>query len=66
MFRTDNPHADFDRWEAEREAELERLPECTYCGDKIQDDYLYEINDELICERCLRENFRKETNDYVK
>jgi formylmethanofuran dehydrogenase subunit E len=66
MYRTDNPFADFDRWDAEQEAKLEKLPKCSYCCEHIQDEYLYEINDELVCEECLNQNFRKNVEDYIE
>lgn len=47
-----------DRYEAEREKELEKLPECCYCGEHIQQDYAYCINDEWICDDCI-DFFRK-------
>ena len=58
----------YDRWEQhqhEQDQRFERLPECEYCGEKIQDDHFYEINDEILCERCLNEHCRKDTADYV-
>lgn len=66
FYRTDDPAADFDRWDAEQEAELEKLPVCSYCDLPIQDEYFYEINDEVICEECLNQNFRKSVDDYVE
>ena len=66
FYRTDDPAADFDRYDAEQESELEKMPVCSYCCQPIQDDYLYEINDELICEECINDNFRKSVEDYVQ
>lgn len=66
MFVTDDPHKDFDRWDAEQTAELEKCPKCSECSEYIQDDYLYEINDELICEECLERNFRKKVEDFIE
>lgn len=66
MFVTDDPHKDFDRWDAEQTAALKKMPVCSYCDEPIQDDYLYEINDEVICEECLKDNFRKPVEDYVE
>lgn len=57
----------YDRWKqqyAEQEAQLEKLPLCEYCGERIQDDYYFEINNECICEDCLNDNFRKDIEDY--
>lgn len=55
----------YDMWsrhDAEKEAELDKLPECSECGEKIQDEYAYYINDEWICERCMR-GYRKEVEE---
>ena len=65
MNRTDNPIADFDRWDAEQQRALEKLPECCECGEPIQDDFCYEINDMIICEECLNDNYRKVTTDLM-
>lgn len=66
IYRTDNPAKDFERHEAEQAKEQAKLPRCAECGEPIQDDHCYEINGELICPDCLRENHRKWTDDYVK
>ena len=56
---TDDPIADYERHSAEQERELEQLPICDCCGEPIQDLFCYEINDEIICEECLNEHYRK-------
>lgn len=66
MCWTDDPLADFHRHDAEQEAKLERLPRCSECGEAIQSDECYEINDELICPECLKQNHRKRVEDYVE
>ena len=66
MMFTNDPLHDFNMHEAEIEQLMERLPECSYCGEKVQDEFLYCINDEIICNQCLNDNFRKETEYYVK
>lgn len=60
MYWTDDPVADFERYDAQKEAKLETLPECSECGCRIQDEYAYYINGEWICEQCMKENYRKE------
>lgn len=60
MTFTDDPVADFERHEAEQQAQLDKLPVCEYCGEKIQGDYYYDIGNEIICEDCLIENYRKD------
>ena len=65
MYRTDDPIADFDRFEAEQARELERLPICSECGERIQDDFCYVINDEIICTDCLDATYCKPTEDLM-
>lgn len=63
MYIPDN----YDMWaeyDSMKEEELEKLPICDCCGERIQSDECYEINDELICPECLRENHRKWVEDY--
>ena len=64
-FYSDNPALDFDRHDAAQQAELAKLPKCEYCGKTIQDDYYYEICDEVICEECLDNHFKKRTEDFI-
>ena len=57
----------YDLWEAherEKERQLESLPVCEVCSKPIQDDHLYLINDEFVCEECLIRDFRKCVDDY--
>lgn len=56
---SDNPLADFDAWDAEQNKRLEQFPECAECGEPIQDEFAYYINDEWICEQCM-ESYRRE------
>ena len=65
FFRTDDPVADFERYDAEKEAELEKMPKCSNCGEPIQDGYLFDIEDTLYCEECAYELFRKDAGDYI-
>ena len=58
----------YDLWEeheAEQERRLAQLPECDHCGKPIQDEHYFDINGDVMCEECLIENFRKDTDDYV-
>ena len=50
--------------EREQEKLLEKLPQCEECGEHIQDDYYFEINDTVICWECLKANYRKRTEDF--
>lgn len=64
MFLSANPYRDADRWIDMQEAMLEKLPKCDFCGEPIQDEYLWEIGGEVYCERCAADTFRK-SNDAV-
>jgi formylmethanofuran dehydrogenase subunit E len=53
---SDDPIADFNRYDAYQQQQLDRLPKCDDCGEPIQDDY-YRINGCNICSECL-ENYK--------
>ena len=38
-------------------------PECDYCGRMIRQRFWYEINGDLICRKCLNDNFRVGTDE---
>ena len=59
MYCTDDPLADFSRWEAEQERAQKRLPVCDECGHRIQDENCYVWGGCVICEGCLEENHRR-------
>lgn len=66
MYRTDDPVADFLAHDAERQRRLRRRPRCCECGEHIQDEYAYCINDEWICEACLNGHYRQSVEDFVE
>ena len=66
MHYTDDPIADFGAWDEEQERKLEQLPICDYCGERIQDDYYFDIDGDFYHEKCLCEQFRKSTEDYIE
>ena len=69
MTYSDDPHADFDRWDAERERWLLVLPKCAQCDQHIQDDDLYDFDGDLVCPDCVSdwvdEHYKKRTSDYI-
>ena len=65
-FYTDNPLADFERWDSEQAEQIAKLPVCEYCGEPIQDEHFYLINDEVICKECLNAHFRKFVDEYIE
>lgn len=62
---TDDPVADFDRFDRMQQKELEQRPVCADCGEPVQEDYFYLINDEVICTNCLESGYRKPIEDYI-
>ena len=59
----------YSMWEThdrEQEEALEKFPECDYCGEMIQDDYYFDINGDIVCESCLKQEFRKRVEDYIE
>lgn len=52
---TDDPIADFHRWDAEQQELLKRLPLCYMCCERIQQDTAVMINDHYYCDDCLKE-----------
>ena len=53
-------------YEAEQERRLEKLPKCDCCGEPITDDYFYNIDGMFICETCMRDEYRRNTDDYME
>ena len=63
MYRTDDPVADFDRYDRDRADKESRLPHCDCCGNAISDHY-WNINGEIYCEECLNDKFMHDAEDY--
>lgn len=55
MMWTDDPHRDFDEWDAENAAWLKSRPVCYECGEPITEDYAYRIGGDLVCQHCIDE-----------
>ena len=68
MFRSDDPGADFDRWDMEQERRRSRLPVCEdkKCRKRIEDENYYEVDGEILCEKCMNRRYRKFTEDYIE
>jgi formylmethanofuran dehydrogenase subunit E len=61
-----DPIRDFERRDREQQRWLNRRPRCSCCGHHIQDENCYLINDEFVCPECLKEQFEKQTEDYME
>ena len=58
--RTDDPIADYDRYDAEQQRELKRLPRCNHCDCHIRDETAYYIDGEWICEECMDSEYKRQ------
>ena len=56
----------FCEHEARQESMLDELPICCDCKEPIQEDHLFDINGELFCFDCMKSNYRKYTEDYMR
>ena len=65
MFYSDDPVADFDRYDAEMAQKEARLPQCEKCGQYIHDDFYFEINNEMLCEKCMEMEYSRSTEDFL-
>lgn len=52
-YYTDDPIADFHRWEDDVCEWLEKRPICEECGEHIQDDFAYCIDNKWYCKDCI-------------
>ena len=61
---TDDPVADYHRHCDEQEQKLARLPVCENprCKKRIQDDYYFYIDGEILCEDCMNSRYRKDVD----
>lgn len=67
MVWSDDPMRDADRYEAERQEEEDKLPICDVCGEPIQDEWVFELDDgTLVCGECLNREYRKPVEDYIE
>ena len=62
---TDDPIADFERYDAEQGRQLDKLPRCCCHEEPIQDEYLYDIDGEYYCEEGMKERFRKSVDSVI-
>lgn len=66
MSWSNDPIADFNRYDKEQQRELEKRPKCVLCGEHIQDDDCFVICNDIICEDCLNDNHRRSTEDFIE
>lgn len=52
MVYTDDPLSDFERYDAQKQKELDELPVCSCCGEPITQDVAVYYNDQYSCKDC--------------
>ena len=62
---TNDPVSDYNRYCEEQERYERRLPKCCCCDHHIGDDFLYVIEDDIYCEECMKDEFRRLTEDFM-
>ena len=65
VFRSADPERDLAAWQKEQQEWEDRLPCCDKCGEKV-DDYVYDIDGEILCIECMIAKFRRDVEDYLK
>ena len=60
-----DPDACFAAYDSDAAYDLSLLPVCSECGEPIQDDMLYEIGGEFICESCM-DGHKHSTEYFIK
>lgn len=65
---TDDPERDFDRWDMEQARREARLPVCENpkCKKRIHDDIFFEIDGEILCEKCVHDRYARSTEDWLQ
>lgn len=66
MYFTDDPIRDFLRYDAEQEEKLANLPECTICGNPIQQEKAVYYNDQWCCEKCESDFWQGIRDDFLE
>ena len=66
FFSTNDPIADYHRYDAVQQREVERCPKCDYCDAPITVDTYYDLDGDIVCEECLDRHFKKFTDDYIE
>ena len=66
MSYTDDPVYDYDCHCREQEQRLAKYPVCCCCDKHITDDFLFYIEEMTWCEECMKNEFRRLTEDFME
>lgn len=65
VFRSADLDADIRRRDRAQQEWEDSLPHCEYCGCHI-DDYVWLIDDEILCDDCAAAKYRRNAEDFVR
>ena len=63
---TDDPIADFNRHDMEQARREARLPVCEKCKKRIYDETYFDIDGEILHQKCMEARYMKYTEDYIE
>lgn len=66
MSITSDPVKDYERYAAEQERELQKLPVCECCGEPIQQEKAVYYNDQWICKDCEIDFWKDIRTDFLE
>lgn len=66
FYYSGDPVADYNSYCDEQEKEEAKLPVCDVCGETIYDEFCYDIDGDIFCEKCMKDNFRRRTEDLME
>lgn len=55
----------YSLYDDEQERQLQKLPVCCWCGERIQTEKLFEICGDIVCTKCVKD-CEKWTDSYIK
>ena len=65
VHRSDDLDRDLAAWQKEQQEWEDSLPTCDCCGEKV-DDYVFDIDGEILCIQCVIDKYRRDAEDYVR
>lgn len=66
FFRCGDPLDDFDRLDRLQSQRESMLPVCDKCNQPIDDDIYFDIDGEILCDKCMHDRYSRSTEDYLR
>mgnify|MGYP007037194154 CR=1 FL=1 len=65
VYRSDDPARDLVQWQKEQQEWEDRLPHCDNCNEVV-DDYVFDIDGEILCIECMIAKYRRDVEDCLR